>query len=228
MIYKIFGIIGIIAFATVSAFMVDADDAADTTEYVEFEYFDDDEFWDEDNIEYITTEDSSDGINLEPEPTTVAPRAVVIRMSCDEINKRILELREDVKSYPDLKSELDSMLSRQRTQCASTISRRPVHNYENVNPVQILDVTEPEPEIVEEVTQEPVAQEPEKTPEELAAEQEAKNAQIMENLSKGLCGDGAKPNRYGCCAGEVFKEVSPMVFGCCPKDGDGQCLEPMK
>ena len=48
------------------------------------------------------------------------------------------------------------------------------------------------------------------------------------NLAAGLCGDGTKPNRYGCCPGEVFKEVEPLVFGCCPKDGNGQCVEPIK
>lgn len=225
--YKTLGIIAIIVFATTSAFMADGDDVI-TDEISGYEYadadwteFDTDEFFDDDNIEYVTTTDVSESV--------VAPRGVVARMTCDEINKKIVELREDVKSYPELQSELDSMLGRQRTQCATTTNRRPVHNYNNVNIAQVVDAPEPEPEVIAEPEpeMEPV-QEPEKTEEELAAEEEARNAKIVENLSRGLCGDGTKPNRYGCCSGEVFKEVEPLVFGCCPKDGDGQCLEPIK
>ena len=153
-----------------------------------------------------------------------APRAVVARMSCDDINRRVAELREDVKAYPELAADLEYMIGRQRTQCAARANRRPVHNYENVNPVVELE----EPEVAEEqvVADVPVP-EPvvvEKTPEELAAEIE----KIAENRAKGLCDDGNKPNRYGCCAGEKFKEVSQMKFACCPKTGDGECIEPRR
>ena len=152
-----------------------------------------------------------------------APRAVVARMSCDDINRRVAELREDVKAYPELAADLEYMIGRQRTQCAARVNRRPVHNYENVNPVVALE----EPEVIEEVAEEQVVEvlvpEPvvvEKTPEELEAEAEL----IEQNRAKGLCDDGEKPNRYGCCAGEKFKEVSQMKFACCPKTGDGECV----
>lgn len=159
-----------------------------------------------------------------------APRAVVERMTCADINQRVEELREDVKAYPELAADLEYMLSRQRTACAARARRRPVHNYENVNPVKYF---EPVEEVPEEQAPEdaPVAesvpapeQVPEKTPEELAADL----AQIEENRAKGLCDDGAKPNRYGCCPGEKFKEVSQMKFACCPREGDGECIEPRK
>lgn len=55
----------------------------------------------------------------------------------------------------------------------------------------------------------------EKTPEEIAALIEA-----------GLCADGEKPNRFGCCAGETFKDLGNTVFGCCPDDG-GECYPPI-
>lgn len=156
-----------------------------------------------------------------------APRAVVSRLSCDEINQRVEELREDIKAYPELAADLEYMIGRQRTQCAARARRRPVHNYENVNPVKQVEVVE---EVADEEVQ--VAPEPapepepvqEKTPEELAAEAAA----IEENRAKGLCDDGVKPNRYGCCAGEKFKEVSQMKFACCPREGDGECVEPRK
>ena len=179
----------------------------------------------EDDIVYedIIETESVDEAAIEEVP---APRAVVQRMSCDEINQRVAELREDVKSYPELAADLEYMLSRQRTACAAHANRRPVHNYENVNPARVIE----EVEAVEEVTEEPVVEaEPEpvvveKTLEELAAEAE----KVAENRAKGLCDDGAKPNRYGCCAGEKFKEVSQMEFACCPKYGDGECIEPRR
>lgn len=156
-----------------------------------------------------------------------APRAVVSRLSCDEINQRVEELREDIKAYPELAADLEYMIGRQRTQCAARARRRPVHNYENVNPVKQVDVVEEVADEEVQVVPEPVPEpEPvqEKTPEELAAEA----AEIEENRAKGLCDDGVKPNRYGCCAGEKFKEVSQMKFACCPREGDGECVEPRK
>ena len=159
-----------------------------------------------------------------------APRAVVQRMSCDEINQRVSELREDVKSYPELAADLEYMLARQRTACAARANRRPVHNYENVNPVQYVE----EMEIVEDISEAEqggatdVEAQPVIVVEKTAEELEAEAKKIAENIAKGLCGDGTKPNRYGCCPGEKFKEVSQMKFACCPKDGDGECIEPRK
>lgn len=62
---------------------------------------------------------------------------------------------------------------------------------------------------------------PTKTDEEWAAEFDA-------NLAAGLCGDGTKPNRYGCCTGEVFKDLGDDGFACCPKNNDGLCFPPLK
>jgi len=60
----------------------------------------------------------------------------------------------------------------------------------------------------------------EQTYEEWAAEFDA-------NLAAGLCGDGTKPNRYGCCTGETFKDMGNAEFACCPKSG-GLCFPPIK
>ena len=59
-----------------------------------------------------------------------------------------------------------------------------------------------------------------RTPEEIQLEKE------LENLAAGLCADGTKPNKYGCCADEIFKDLGNLVFACCPKDG-GDCYEPI-
>ena len=198
-------------------------------EYQEYEVFD--------NVEDLIDEELVEPIDIvEPEEVVSeteaqedvvdvpAPRAVADRLSWDEKNTRIDELRADVKSYPELKADLEYMLSRQRNQCAPRAARRPVHNYRNVNPV--MDVEVPNIEIS---TEPPV---PEKTPEEIAAEEAAaaaaRQAQIDTNRAGGLCDDGTKPNQYGCCAGETFKQVEHLNFACCPKEGDGECHEPLR
>ena len=60
---------------------------------------------------------------------------------------------------------------------------------------------------------------PQKSEEEIAAE-------IAANIEKGLCGDGTKPNKFGCCTGEIFKDLGNATFACCKKDGD-ECFPPM-
>lgn len=73
-------------------------------------------------------------------------------------------------------------------------------------------------------TEKPVAMAPAEpaiqTDEEWAAEYDA-------NLAAGLCGDGTKPNRFGCCTGETFKDLGNDGFACCLKAG-GMCFPPMK
>ena len=59
---------------------------------------------------------------------------------------------------------------------------------------------------------------PVKTDEEIAAE-------INANIAAGLCADGTKPNKYGCCADELFRDMGG-TFACCPKSG-GDCFPPM-
>lgn len=60
---------------------------------------------------------------------------------------------------------------------------------------------------------------PQKSEEEIAAE-------IAANIEKGLCGDGTKPNKFGCCTGEIFKDLGNATFACCKKDGE-ECFPPM-
>ena len=195
-------------------------------EYQDYEVFDDvEDLIDEELVESVEAEAGQvENVDSEEVVEVPAPRAVADRLSCDEINTRVAELRADVKSYPELKVDLEYMLSRQRNQCAPRAARRPVHNYRNVNPVVEIEI----PEVS--VSTEPPAVE--KTPEEIAAEEAAaeaaRQAQIEENRTKGLCDDGAKPNQYGCCDGEVFKQVEHLNFACCPKEGDGDCVAPRK
>ena len=220
-----FAIFGVLVMAPCAYAEDDFDDTLDVEYEEDYEIFDD--------VEDLIEEESFEAVeivNVEPQDEEVeatdvsVPRMVADRLSCDEINTRVTELRADVKSYPELKPDLEYMLARQRNQCAPRATRRPVHNYKNVNPVMNVEVPE-----IEISTEPPV---PEKTSEEIAAEEAAaeveRQAQIKENRSKGLCDDGTKTNQYGCCADEVFKQVEHLNFACCPKDGDGECREPRK
>ncbi len=49
---------------------------------------------------------------------------------------------------------------------------------------------------------------------------------IIAFLDAGLCLDGTKPNKFGCCAGERFKDLGNSVFACCPEAG-GDCFPPI-
>lgn len=223
---KILGLLGILSVATVSYVSF-----ADDTEVL----VDDEEFEEaEEELEAEEKLEDEEEVEVEEVEVVTETRTVASRLSCDDVKQRVSELREDVKSHPELKTELETMLARQRTQCAPRANRRPVHNYENVNPVMVIDAV-PVEEVVEEEVVEQVEEkpkEPVKTPEEIAAEEAVKKAEqeriIAENLANGLCGDGTKPNRYGCCEGEKFKETSHLQFACCPKEGDGECHEPIK
>lgn len=64
--------------------------------------------------------------------------------------------------------------------------------------------------------------EPEPEPKPELTDQE-KNA----NLESGLCADGTKPNKFGCCGDEIFKNMGNAVFACCPRSG-GDCFPPIK
>ncbi|MCM1294466.1 MAG: hypothetical protein NC311_02800 [Muribaculaceae bacterium] len=64
-------------------------------------------------------------------------------------------------------------------------------------------------------------------PETPAETDEEKYARIAANLDAGLCPDGSKPNKFGCCGDEVFKDLGNLEFACCPKDG-GECFPPVK
>lgn len=57
--------------------------------------------------------------------------------------------------------------------------------------------------------------------------EEERAAQIEANIAAGLCADGTKPNKYGCCAGETFRDMGNLVFACCP-DAGGDCFPPIK
>lgn len=67
-----------------------------------------------------------------------------------------------------------------------------------------------------------IEEQPETEPQpELTDEQRA------ENVANGLCADGTKPNKFGCCGDEIFTDLGNLEFACCPKSG-GDCFPPIK
>lgn len=70
----------------------------------------------------------------------------------------------------------------------------------------------------------PVAEETPAVPEKTDAELDA---EFNANIAAGLCGDGTKPNRFGCCADEVFRDLGNARFACCPKSGGDLCFPPL-
>lgn len=54
--------------------------------------------------------------------------------------------------------------------------------------------------------------------------------EVTKNIEAGLCADGSKPNKFGCCGEEVFKDLGNTVFACCPKGWEKKedCFPPIK
>ncbi len=73
------------------------------------------------------------------------------------------------------------------------------------------------PDAPDDVVAEPVE---EPAPKSLSAEE------IAANINAGLCADGTRPNRFGCCTGEKFKDLGNLVFACCRDDGE--CFPPIE
>ena len=188
---------------------------------------------------------------------------VAERMSCDDINARIIELT--AVSEPDelVIDELTNLKAEYRRSCTKSARGRRNAAASRVvvnNSVPVVDetfeVAEPQSEedtvvnedglsenipadtdIVQENLQEEilVPEENDVTTENIEAQQDTVSEeellkkeleQELANLDSGLCADGTPPNKYGCCADELFKDMGNMVFACCPKDG-GDCFPPI-
>ena len=124
-----------------------------------------------------------------------------------------------VETDDDAYFELEDLKVQYRSTCTRSASARRASGRNDVVVEEVVyeedyteeDVAEEETTLVAEV-EEPVTEEVAEPAEpELTAEQ------IDANLAAGLCADGAKPNKFGCCADEIFKDMGNAVFACCPK-----------
>ncbi len=49
------------------------------------------------------------------------------------------------------------------------------------------------------------------------------------SASSATCADGSRPDKHGCCAGEVYTDMGDLGFNCCPGDSeDSDCFPPLK
>mgnify|MGYP003300335697 CR=1 FL=1 len=154
---------------------------------------------------------------------------VVERMSCSDMQKRMSELKPVAETDDDAYYELENLKTQYRSTCTRSASARRVSGRNDIVVEEVVyeeeyieDVVEEESEpVVETVTETVTEKEVEPVEPELTAEQ------IDANFAAGLCADGAKPNKFGCCADEIFKDMGNAVFACCPKSG-GDCFPPIE
>lgn len=164
------------------------------------------------------------------------------RMTCADINAKISELSAVVEPDTDVIDELTKLKADYRRSCSRAARGRKSSAGARVV-IEASDNTEPQQktdeEVVEEASEEDLTQVPEEdiTQPEVEVEEVVVDAGPTEdeilamelaNLDAGLCVDGTKPNKFGCCEGELFKDLGNAVFACCPKEGDGECFPPIK
>ncbi|MDW3024094.1 MAG: hypothetical protein R8N50_00160 [Alphaproteobacteria bacterium] len=161
--------------------------------------------------------------------TAVAGEEVVIveRMSCADMSARISEIEQIATPTEEETTEQNQLKASYRKNCVKVARGRRTSGGAHVikqtvmveesltEEAAVADEEETQKEV--EVAQESVPTEPDITPE-----------QELENLDAGLCADGSKPNRFGCCGEEVFKDLGDSIFACCPKEGDGMCFPPIE
>ena len=154
-----------------------------------------------------------------------ANQKVADRVSCADIQTQITELGEIEDADEETLAELANLKADYRRSCTKSARGRRVsassRKIDVVEEETIAEDKEPEAEEVEEAVE---------SVEEAAVETVdpvAEAEKELANLDAGLCADGSKPNKFGCCGDEVFKDLGDTVFACCPKSG-GDCFPPMK
>lgn len=181
----------------------------------------------------FATDDTTEDVVEEEVVEEEAEASVVERVSCTDIQAQITELSAIEEPDEETQEELANLKATQRSKCMrsagkrrATVGRKALiaaseasTTTEEVLVDENVEKEQPKQEAVkEEVVKEVVVEE--QTVSELTPEQ------VQANLDAGLCADGAKPNRFGCCGDEIFKDMGNAVFACCPKSG-GDCLPPI-
>ena len=188
----------------------------------------------------FATDDTTDDV-VEEEVVEEVEATVVERISCADVQAQITELSAIEEPDEETLEELANLKATHRSKCVrSAGKRRAATGRETL--IAVAEAAVAPEEVVEEevVTEEPVEEEkPKKTKkkkkkkaeetESVVTEEKAPELtpeQVQANLDSGLCADGSKPNRFGCCGDEIFKDLGNAVFACCPKTG-GDCLPPI-
>lgn len=165
---------------------------------------------------------------------------VTERITCADIKAQISELAAIEDATDDELAELEQLKIDYRSKCSRSAAKRKSSAIKNTvvaatvavpdNDIVTEQATDGDAESVAEDIAEDVIVEDENFVAETSAEidEQALLEQELANLDAGLCVDGTKPNKFGCCTGEVFKDLGNSVFACCPKTGDGECFPPIE
>jgi hypothetical protein len=197
------------------AFATDADVTDDATD-VEI-VAEDEEFYDEEEYTEESEEESVADV-------ADVSGAVIERVACSDIKAQIDELRKITVPDDATLQQLKDLQIEYRTNCARSgagrrTSGRAGYLVETSDVAIDVSVSEPVVTVVDSTENKTDVVTPDVsllTPE-----------QMKQNLESGLCADGTKPNRFGCCGDEIFKDMGNTVFACCPKSG-GDCYPPIK
>lgn len=216
LLVAIFGVLFVFGICT--AFATDVDDDEMIEEIID----------EDDNDDYIDDDDFD-----EEEISDDLTPGVVTRMTCSEIDMHINELVAITDPDNETLNKLADMRSLKRRNCMTRAGGRrtsnrgyvPVADESTMIAVSVID-EKPVATESKETAPAPVPAPAEQTPapvEELVLS----DAQIAENLAAGLCADGKKTNKFGCCGDAKFKDLGNLNFACCPADG-GECVAPIQ
>lgn len=137
-------------------------------------------------------------------------KGVVERKTCSEIQVEIQELSELSEPTDEELTELETLQAQYDSTC---IKKRQRHKS-----VATPNVTADADSVTDQVvTETDVATE------EISPEPELSEAEIEANLDAGLCPNGEKYNKFGCCPGERFTDLGDGGYACCEIDNKDVC-----
>lgn len=205
-------LLGVFVLTGAFADQVDVTSAVDATTEESAEVFD------EASVDEIDTEQ----VEVQEDNTEKVPSKVTERLTCPQIQAKITELSGLDEPDTETVDELTKYKAEYRKSCTRAAAARRTAAGTRV----IVNVVKP---AVKEDTQQEKKAEVKKADEaETEVDPMVALEQELANLDAGLCADGSKPNKFGCCGDEIFKDLGNTVFACCPRDGVGDCFPPIK
>lgn len=136
--------------------------------------------------------------------------SVTARKSCSELQTEIRLLTELEEITDEERDNLMSLQGQYRSSCAKSGARRAM-NAKTKSHI--------ESDVVTVTADEEVA----KPTEEVDESQQLSDEEIQANLDAGLCPNGEKYNKFGCCPGERFTDLGDAGYACCEIDNKDIC-----
>ncbi len=153
--------------------------------------------------------------------------SVAERTNCAEINAEILSLSSVENPDSEQLADIEKMQAIYRRDCIKRAGGRIASGRGNVvRTMPETDAADAEKTDLDDADSNAPTDAPSAMPADDNSSPILSPAQVIANLESGLCADGTAPNRFGCCAGEIFKDIGDLVFACCAENGE--CFPPMK